>query len=93
MASEDGLLAGIVTDGDLRRHMSADLTTQAVVDIMTAGAKTLHPDTLASEAVHFMNENKITNVFVVADRTRRRRAAHPRLLQGRRRLIAPGHKT
>ena len=40
----------------------------AVVDIMTSGAKTLHPDTLASEAVHFMNENKITNVFVVADR-------------------------
>jgi len=68
VVGEDGLLAGIVTDGDLRRRMSADLTTRAVVDIMTSGAKTLHPDTLASEAVHFMNENKITNVFVVADR-------------------------
>ncbi len=67
VVGEDGLLAGIVTDGDLRRRMSADLTTRAVVDIMTSGAKTLHPDTLASEAVHFMNENKITNVFVVAD--------------------------
>tara|TARA_R110000787_G_scaffold10415_4_gene35337 strand:+ start:16001 stop:16996 length:996 start_codon:yes stop_codon:yes gene_type:complete len=68
VVGEDGLLAGIVTDGDLRRRMSADLTTRAVVDIMTSGAKTLHPDTLASEAVHFMNENKITNVFVVADK-------------------------
>ena len=67
VVGEDGLLAGIVTDGDLRRRMSADLTTRAVVDIMTSGAKTLHPETLASEAVHFMNENKITNVFVVAD--------------------------
>lgn len=67
VVGEDGLLAGIVTDGDLRRRMSADLTTRAVVDIMTTGAKTLHPETLASEAVHFMNENKITNVFVVAD--------------------------
>ncbi len=62
-----GHLAGIFTDGDLRRHMSSDLTTKPVVDVMTTGAKTLHPDTLASEALHFMNENKITNVFVVAD--------------------------
>lgn len=62
-----GRLAGIFTDGDLRRHMSSDLTTKPVVDVMTTGAKTLHPDILASEALHFMNENKITNVFVVAD--------------------------
>jgi arabinose-5-phosphate isomerase len=34
---------------------------------MTIGAKALHPDTLASEALHFMNEYNITNVFVVAD--------------------------
>lgn len=63
----DGLLSGIVTDGDVRRHMSADLTTRAVADIMTIGAKVIHPDMLASEALHIMNEKKITNVFVVAD--------------------------
>lgn len=63
----DGLLNGIVTDGDVRRHMSADLTTRAVADIMTSGGKVIHPDMLASEALHIMNENKITNVFVVAD--------------------------
>jgi len=61
-------LAGILTDGDLRRHMSDDLTMKAVTDVMTTGAKTIPPEMLASEALHFMNENKITNVFVVADR-------------------------
>ncbi len=60
-----GTLTGIVTDGDLRRRMSADLTTRTVADIMTAGVKALYPEALASEALHFMNEKKITNVFVV----------------------------
>ena len=41
---------------------------KAVADVMTTGAKTIHPEILASEALHFMNENKITNVFVVADK-------------------------
>ena len=62
-----GDLQGIVTDGDLRRHMSADLTTRHVADVMTTGAKVIQPEMLASEALHIMNENKITNVFVVAD--------------------------
>lgn len=62
-----GDLQGIVTDGDLRRHMSADLTTRPVTDVMTTGAKVIQPEILASEALHIMNENKITNVFVVAD--------------------------
>ncbi len=62
-----GMLAGVITDGDLRRRMSADLTTRPATDIMTRGAKSLTPETLASEALHFMNENAITNVFVVAD--------------------------
>ena len=61
-----GALLGIITDGDLRRHMSADLTTRRVRDIMTTGAKAIQPETLASEALHFMNEKKITNVFVVS---------------------------
>ena len=61
----DGTLTGIVTDGDLRRRMSADLTTRTVADVMTAGVKALYPEALASEALHFMNEKKITNVFVV----------------------------
>ncbi len=61
----NGMLAGIITDGDLRRHMSPGLTTMAVTDVMTVGAKTLHPENLASEALHVLNEYKITNAFVV----------------------------
>jgi arabinose-5-phosphate isomerase len=58
-------LKGVITDGDLRRHMSAKLTSQAVDQVMTKGAKSIPPDILASEAVGYMNANKITNVFVV----------------------------
>ncbi|MGA0394261.1 MAG: KpsF/GutQ family sugar-phosphate isomerase [Rhodospirillales bacterium] len=65
VTDQDGLLLGVITDGDLRRHMSTDLFTQTVADILTKGGKTIRPDALASEAVHFMNVNKITNVFVV----------------------------
>ncbi len=60
-----GKFIGIVTDGDLRRHMSGDLTTRTVGEVMTAGPKSVTPDMLAAEALHFMNEYKITNVFVV----------------------------
>ncbi|MCG8511176.1 MAG: KpsF/GutQ family sugar-phosphate isomerase [Rhodospirillales bacterium] len=63
----DGRLAGVVTDGDLRRHMSADLIDRRAVDIMTAGPKTIRPEALASEAVHTMNSRGITNLFVVRD--------------------------
>lgn len=68
VCGDDGELAGIITDGDLRRHMSPALTTMVVTDVMTVGAKTLHPDNLASEALHILNEFKITNAFVVENR-------------------------
>jgi len=60
-----GRLKGVVTDGDLRRHMSPKLTSRTVDQVMTKGAKSIAPEILASEAVGFMNANKITNVFVV----------------------------
>ena len=60
----DDTLAGIVTDGDLRRHMAGllDMTAGAV---MTANPRTIGPDALAAEAVAVMNERKITCLFVV----------------------------
>jgi len=61
-----GKLKGVITDGDLRRHMSPQLTGRTVDEVMTKGAKSIPPDMLAGEAVGFMNANKITNVFVVA---------------------------
>lgn len=59
-----GRLAGIVTDGDLRRHM-AGLLDQVAGAVMTRGPRTIGPDQLAVEAVALMNERKITCLFVV----------------------------
>ncbi len=63
----DGRLLGIVTDGDLRRHMSPDLLTTPTGEIMTASPKTIRPTALAAEAVAIMNEKSITSLFVVED--------------------------
>ncbi len=57
-------LAGIVTDGDLRRHMDGLLGMTAGA-VMTANPRTIGPDALAEEAVAVMNERKITCLFVV----------------------------
>lgn len=60
----DGSLAGIVTDGDLRRHMTGllDLNADAV---MTPAPRTIGPNALAEEALAEMNDRKITCLFVV----------------------------
>ena len=61
----DGNLTGIVTDGDLRRHMRDDLLNARVEDIMTRSPKTIRPDQLVSEALELLNSTKITALFVV----------------------------
>jgi arabinose-5-phosphate isomerase len=63
----DGRLAGIVTDGDLRRHMNADLMHRTVREVMTAHPRTIRPGALAAEALHVMNEKSITSLFVLED--------------------------
>lgn len=60
----DGRLSGIVTDGDLRRHMSG-LLDKTAAQVMTANPTTIAPDSLAEEAVAIMNARKITSLFVV----------------------------
>jgi arabinose-5-phosphate isomerase len=60
-----GALVGIVTDGDLRRHMAPDLTTRRVDDVMTRAPRTARPDQLASEALETMEARKITALFAV----------------------------
>jgi len=63
----DGLLAGVVTDGDLRRHMESDLLNRRAGDVMTVNPKTIRPQALAAEAVAVMNKYAITGLFVVDD--------------------------
>jgi arabinose-5-phosphate isomerase len=60
-----GYLLGIVTDGDLRRHMEGLLGLTAG-EVMTAGPRTIGPDALAEKALGLMNDRKITCLFVTA---------------------------
>ncbi len=62
---EAGRLVGIITDGDLRRHMRADLLEARVEEIMTRAPKTARPDQLASEVLELLNSSKITALIVV----------------------------
>ena len=61
----DGTLKGIITDGDLRRHMRPDLLEQHTDDVMTKGPITVTADQLASEVLEILNSSKITALFVV----------------------------
>jgi arabinose-5-phosphate isomerase len=59
-----GQLAGIITDGDLRRQMRSDLMTALVDDVMTRAPKTIERASLASEALEVLNSAKITTLVV-----------------------------
>lgn len=60
-----GDLAGVVTDGDLRRNMNANLLESSAGDIMSTNPVTIGPDTLASSALEILNSRKITSLFVL----------------------------
>ena len=62
--SNKGLLKGIITDGDLRRHMSSDLLNKKVTEIMTSKPKTLSIETSVTDALKLMNKQSITNYFI-----------------------------
>ena len=61
-----GKLVGIITDGDLRRHLSSDLLAQRARDIMTAEPRTIDGRALAVEAMALMNDpaRPITVLFI-----------------------------
>jgi arabinose-5-phosphate isomerase len=63
-------LVGIITDGDLRRHMTDDLLRSAVDHVMTKHPKTIRPQALAAEALGRMNQEAITSLFAVDDESR-----------------------
>jgi len=66
VVAEDGRLAGIITDGDLRRHMAmAGLLAQPASAVMTAGPRTIGRSLLAVEALAMMEQRKITSLVVV----------------------------
>ncbi len=62
-----GALTGIITDGDLSRHIDGDdFLDRPARAVMTRGPKIARPDQLAAEALAFMNDKKITRLFVLA---------------------------
>ena len=69
ITDDGGHLAGIITDGDLRRHMGDDLLSKSVSDIMTDKPHTIRGDKLTAEALSLMQELKIQCLFVSDDGT------------------------
>ena len=65
VVDENGRLKGIITDGDLRRHMGDGLLGRRAQEIMTPAPKTVSPDLLASAALELINATRITALFVV----------------------------
>jgi arabinose-5-phosphate isomerase len=65
VAHADGTLAGIVTDGDLRRNLRPDLGTLPVSAIMTRKPRTIAPDDLVASALEIQETSKITALIVV----------------------------
>jgi arabinose-5-phosphate isomerase len=65
----DGRLAGIFTDGDLRRSLdrTIDVHTARIEDVMTSHGKTARPEMLAAEALKIMEDNNINSLIVVDD--------------------------
>jgi CBS domain-containing protein len=62
----EGLLSGIITDGDLRRHVEGDLLSMTVDQVMTREPKTVGRDTLAATALQIINSSAIT-ALIIAD--------------------------
>ncbi|MDI9349447.1 MAG: KpsF/GutQ family sugar-phosphate isomerase [Candidatus Symbiobacter sp.] len=65
LIDDQGKLSGIVTDGDLRRHMASDLLNRKARDIMTTQPVTIRKTSLIAEALGVMNSKSITALFVV----------------------------
>ena len=63
----NGKLAGIVTDGDLRRHIDGDLLAMTVDEVMTPNPKSVKADALAGSVLQVVNASSITSMIVVED--------------------------
>ena len=64
VVSKANTLIGIITDGDLRRHMGNSILEKKTTSIMTKKPKTVNKDIFASEALDIMKKSKITQVFI-----------------------------
>ncbi|MDB5690433.1 MAG: KpsF/GutQ family sugar-phosphate isomerase [Sphingomonas bacterium] len=65
VVDEERRLIGIITDGDLRRHID-ELMSSCAGDVMTRGPVTVTLDSMTEDAIALMNANRITSLFVVS---------------------------
>jgi arabinose-5-phosphate isomerase len=65
VVDEERRLIGIITDGDLRRHID-ELMSSCAGDVMTRGPVTVTSDSMTEDAIALMNANRITSLFVVS---------------------------
>ena len=63
----EGKLTGMLTDGDLRRCLSAQILEKTAKELMTKNPKTITKDMMLSEVIKILNEKKITNIFAVEE--------------------------
>ena len=68
VTDDESVLVGIITDGDLRRHMETKLLERPASVVMTKSPQTVPPDMLAVAVLGLMNERQITALFVVEDK-------------------------
>jgi arabinose-5-phosphate isomerase len=61
------ILRGIITDGDLRRHMGESLLAKTAQEVMTENPVTVTPNMLATEALAIMNDKAITSLFALGE--------------------------
>lgn len=64
VVDEAGVLVGVVTDGDLRRHLDEELLSLEAKEVMTENPVTIGPHALGAEALAIMNNKSITSLFV-----------------------------
>ncbi|MBH43583.1 MAG: KpsF/GutQ family sugar-phosphate isomerase [Rickettsiales bacterium] len=64
ISEESGDLLGIITDGDLRRHMDKKFLEKKIENVMTKNPKTLNGNELIADALNLMNKESITNFFI-----------------------------
>lgn len=69
VTDKHGKLAGVITDGDLRRNIARDMLALTVDEVMTRSPQTVTPDMLANKALNVLNENAITSLMITEDGT------------------------
>jgi arabinose-5-phosphate isomerase len=67
VVAADGALEGVITDGDIRRHLGGNVLAMTVEEVMTKEPKSVRPETLVASALQTINSSSITSLMVVED--------------------------